>query len=70
MKITEQTNELLNLIHCEAEEQLIVNSYCQLMGIEPNVVSRAKVLVKEARLNFENGDKLIDKLLKINAKYF
>jgi hypothetical protein len=70
MNTIEQANTLLNLINCQAEEKTIANSYSQLMGIEPDVVSRAKILVKEARSNFQNGDLLIDKLLKINAKYF
>ena len=70
MHSVKQANILLNLINGEAEEKAIANSYSELIGTEPNVVSRAKILVKEARTNFKNGDLLIDKLLRIDAKFF
>jgi hypothetical protein len=70
METSQQAKELLDLINREAEEKQIFKSYVALIGNEPNVVSRAKILVNEARRNFKNGDSLIDKLLRIDAKYF
>ncbi len=70
MHSVEQANILLSLLNGEAEEKVIANSYSELIGSEPNAVSRAKILVKEARTNFKNGDLLIDKLLRIDAKFF
>ena len=70
METLQQAKELLDLLNREAEEKLIFKSYTQLIGTEPNVVSRAKILVNEARRNFKNGDLLIAKLLRIDAKYF
>ena len=70
METSQQAKELLDLLNREAEEKLIFKSYTALIGTEPNVVSRAKILVTEARRNFKNGDMLIDKLLRIDAKYF
>ena len=70
MEISQQAKELLNLINGEAEEKVIFKYYNELIGSEPNAVSRAKILVSEARRNFKNGDLLIDKLLRIDAKYY